>query len=259
MTSRWLATRRFGPTSSACCWTVREQAARRSCTRRPCSARAGCSAIASCIRRCTLGRYEIYWHRPLVAYLAENSQPQVLVDGPLGYLTAYDADRPKPARAMELWPRLLARPAHVAAVEAFWATPEHHEHRISRNNARKLLDAWQLRGERPLPRSFARALLNLPHEETLDNWLSRLEGMANSSAAGRELAAELRRRIEPEPASGVDAATAAKLSGGGAAHGGGEPAAVPTRPRRSPFTTPPGDLSKWPIGEPSPSWPTAST
>ncbi len=147
-----------------------------------------------------VGQYEIYWHRPLVAYLTpKTSEPQVLADAPLGYLTAYDADRPNPARAIELWPRLLARRSHVAAVEAFWATPEHHEHRISRNNARKLLDAWELRGKRPLPQSFSRALLNLPHEETLDNWLERLETTANSRAAGRELAAELRARIEPEP------------------------------------------------------------
>ena len=152
-----------------------------------------------------VGQYELYWHRPLVAYLAKNSTPQVLTDGPLGYLTAYHADRPNPARAVELWPRLLTRPAHAAAVEAFWATPEHHEHRIARNNARKLLDAWELRGEQPLPRSFARALLKLPCEETLDTWLDHLEGAANSRAAGRKLAAELRERIEPEPASGTDA------------------------------------------------------
>jgi hypothetical protein len=152
-----------------------------------------------------VGQHEIYWHRPLVAYLTKNSKPQVLGNGPLGYLTAYNAERPNPARAVELWPRLLARPAHVAAVEAFWATPEHYEHRIARNNARKLLCAWELRGGQPLPRSFARALLKLPHEETLDNWLDRLEGAANSRAAGRTLAAELLRRIEPEPTSGADA------------------------------------------------------
>ena len=60
-----------------------------------------------------VGQYEIYWHRPLVAYLSPKNRPAArsCVDGPLGYLTAYDADRPNPARAMELWPRLLARPA----------------------------------------------------------------------------------------------------------------------------------------------------
>jgi hypothetical protein len=169
-----------------------------------------------------VGQYEIYWHRPLVAYLTpKTSEPQLLADAPLGYLTAYDADRPNPAGAVELWPRLLARASHVAAVEAFWATPEHHEHRISRNNARKLLDAWELRGQRPLPPSFARALLNLPHQETLADWLNRLEGTANSPAAGRELAAELRRRIEPEPASGSGGPATIKLqrTGAGARRG----------------------------------------
>ncbi len=166
-----------------------------------------------------VGQYEIYWHRPLVAYLSpKSSEPEVLVDGPLGYLTAYDAERPNPARALELWPRLLARRPYTAAIEAFRASPEHHEHRISRNNARKLLDAWELHGRQPLSRSFARALLYLPAEssprgdaeEALDNWLDRLEQTANTPASGRELAAELRARIEPE----IEPGSAAPPRGG---------------------------------------------
>ncbi len=39
-----------------------------------------------------VGRHEIYWHRPLVAYLsARTAMPEVLADAPLGYLTAYGA------------------------------------------------------------------------------------------------------------------------------------------------------------------------
>ena len=44
---------------------------------------------------------------------------------PLGYLTAYDARRPDLERAIELWPRLLARKPYLAAIDAFRAAPEH--------------------------------------------------------------------------------------------------------------------------------------
>lgn len=140
-----------------------------------------------------LGRHEVYWQRPLVAYLSpQTGEPEVLPDAPLGYMTAYRADRPDVSNPVELWPRLLRRDAHMAAVRGFAAGPEHHEHRIARTNVRKLLDAYELLGDRPLPRSFARALLTLPKEERLDDWLGRLESAANDPAAGRELAETLR-------------------------------------------------------------------
>jgi len=150
-----------------------------------------------------VGRHEVYWHRPLVAYLsAQTSEPEVFPDAPLGYLTAYLADRPNLARPIELWPRLLARGPHVAAVRAFAAGPkhrQHHEHRIARNNARKLLDTCELLGGRPLPRSFARALLHVPRHTTLGDWLHSLEELSHDRRCARELIEELHRRIEAEP------------------------------------------------------------
>ena len=69
-----------------------------------------------------LGRHEIYWHRPMVAYLdVKTGQASLLADAPLGYLTAYDAEKPDPAEAIELWPRLLRRQPHVACRRAFHA------------------------------------------------------------------------------------------------------------------------------------------
>ncbi len=57
-----------------------------------------------------VGRYEIYWHRPLVAYRCpRTSQPEVVFDAPLGYFTAYRANRPNMDNPLELWPRLLRR------------------------------------------------------------------------------------------------------------------------------------------------------
>jgi hypothetical protein len=168
-----------------------------------------------------VGRHAIFWHRPLVACLgAASSLPEVVPHAPLGYLTAYSGDRPDPSRAVELWPRLLARRPHLAALFGFSAVGRignpssnqaelldglairptgvsgHHEHLPSIYNARKLLDASDLWGEPTLPASFARAMLKIPREETLEDWLCRVETSANHVRAGEELAAELRRRIE---------------------------------------------------------------
>ena len=40
-----------------------------------------------------VGRHELYWHRPLVAYMDSSGKPCILPDGPAGYLTAYEAER----------------------------------------------------------------------------------------------------------------------------------------------------------------------
>ncbi len=47
-----------------------------------------------------VGKYEVYWHRPLVAYRDAAGEVQVLPDAPLGYLTAYDAAMPRPDKAI---------------------------------------------------------------------------------------------------------------------------------------------------------------
>ncbi|HVT61624.1 MAG TPA: M28 family peptidase [Thermoanaerobaculia bacterium] len=151
-----------------------------------------------------VGRHELYWHRPLAAYLApadpaapaqppppgapagERGQARLLSGAPLGYLTAYRPEEPDLARPIELWPRVLARPPHLAAIEQLALAPvpagagagagkNAHRYRREVFNVRKLLDSWQLLGERPLDRGFARALLHLPKQGSLDAWLGGLQ------------------------------------------------------------------------------------
>ncbi|HUY36201.1 MAG TPA: M28 family peptidase [Pirellulales bacterium] len=137
-------------------------------------------------------RHEVYWHRPLVACLSpETGEPQLMADAPLGYLTAYHAQRPKLAQPVELWPRLLHRSPHRTAVEIFDRDHDHRYHRTS-INVRKLLDTWQLFDRRPLEAGFARQLLTLPKEETLDHWLATLPHRTANATAGHLLADALR-------------------------------------------------------------------
>jgi hypothetical protein len=146
-----------------------------------------------------VGRHEIYWHRPLVAYQSsETDEPAVLPDAPSGYLTAYGENSHDLSRPLELWPRFLRRPPHVAAIELFEHLQEPRPHQTT-GNIRKLLDTSQLLGNRPLPETFARQLLTLPKKETLDAWLDGLPARAANAERGGRLALELLRdRIQRE-------------------------------------------------------------
>ena len=99
-----------------------------------------------------VGRHAVYWQRPLVAFRAAGAEhPTVFLDGPAGYLTAYDAQKPRPDRPIELWPRQLAREPHVMAVRNFRFDHDVHYHQTS-NNIRKLLDVADLsQGRHRLP------------------------------------------------------------------------------------------------------------
>src|SRR5205823_3548782 len=81
-----------------------------------------------------VGRHELYWHRPLVAFLsAKTNRPATLPDAPLGYLTAYREDKINVDRPIELWPRLLHREAHVAAVRLFEQDHQRHPYQTTLN------------------------------------------------------------------------------------------------------------------------------
>ncbi len=150
-----------------------------------------------------VGRHEVYWHRPLVAYLsAQTGRAEVLPDAPLGYLTAYRADRPDLDQPIELWPRLLGREPYVTALEIFDHAHDFHQFRTALN-VRKLLDARYLFGGQPVPDSFARQLLACPKGETLDAWLDALPERSSDPERGRHLVEELRRGISPTPPAAV--------------------------------------------------------
>ena len=78
-----------------------------------------------------VGNHEVYWHRPLAGYhCPDTDKPKVLVDAPLGYLTAYPTQMTEPnvprsayrvqhaalEKPVELWPRLQSRPLPQACL-----------------------------------------------------------------------------------------------------------------------------------------------
>jgi hypothetical protein len=143
-----------------------------------------------------VGDYEVYWHRPLVAYLSGGSDdPVVLPDAPLGYLTAYPGPKLNPARAVELRPRLLRRDAETMAVEAF--KDRRHEHKTI-NRVFNLLRASEDFPARQLPLTFARQVMMLPRRHTLERFLETLPEPDGKGYSGPSLQRQLRGRIEPK-------------------------------------------------------------
>jgi hypothetical protein len=138
-----------------------------------------------------VGRHEVYWHRPLAAYLSpETNQGALLPSAPLGYLTAYDADGPDLSDPIELWPRLLQRDGHAEAVALFDRAHDERPHQTARN-VRKLLDARDLLA-RPLPPAFARRLISAPKHQSLDDWLDALPERSSDPDRARQLVDRLR-------------------------------------------------------------------
>jgi hypothetical protein len=141
-----------------------------------------------------VGKYEVFWHRPLVAYLsAATGQPTLLPDAPAGYLTA----SPPKGEVVELWPHFPYREPHRAAVELFAHTHDPRPH-ITTRNIRKILDTHLLLGK-PLPQSLARRLLDVPRHQTLEEWLDALPGRSGDAERGQRLVEELRQSIEAKP------------------------------------------------------------
>jgi hypothetical protein len=147
-----------------------------------------------------VGRHELYWHRPLAACLDGRNRVALIDSAPLGYLTAYPTDSPDLEHPVELWPRILERPAHLANIEVF----EHRNEKPPRRtltNVMKLLDAWVRHGRTLLEPTFARNLLTVPKRTTLQGWLRSLPALTKPQhrKRARRLVEQLQGCIAPEP------------------------------------------------------------
>jgi hypothetical protein len=149
-----------------------------------------------------VGRHEVVWHRPLVAYRDAGSGAPVVLHGLDGFLAATPAAAP----AVELWPRLERRPARLAAIHAFDHLEGHaHQHTVL--SVANLLHASDSLGGRPLPRDLARALLRVARDETLDGWLAGLAARAGDPGLGKLVEEEVRLRLSPDVADPGDPVT----------------------------------------------------
>ncbi len=145
----------------------------------------------------SIGPYEAYWHRPLVAYMSrETDSPVIMADAPSGYITAARAGEKRPERRIELWPRTRRRELELAALQLF----ERNEDAFGRHfplDILRLLRTKQLLGDRLLPRSFARCLLTLAKHKSIDDWFVAMQEHAIDREKARRLSDSLENLLEP--------------------------------------------------------------
>ena len=143
------------------------------------------------------GQYEIFWQRPVVSCLSvENDLPVSAADLLTGYLTAYRADDPDPAEAVELWPRIRQGEISSAVLHNFNPVHDHYLHQTS-GNIMAIFEAWALMGKVPLERDFARSLVRIPGNQTLEVWLSGFPGRSFDAGKAVQVSLFIGNLLEP--------------------------------------------------------------
>ena len=135
------------------------------------------------------GRHEIFWHRPLVACIdTDTGKPRVFPALIHGYITAYNTAKPDPAKPVELWPRMMERQPHTSILKHFISEHDHHKH-LTAFNLMTLLDVREFLGVPSLEKDFARHLIRIRKDASLEQWLGILHertsqpGLANRARA----------------------------------------------------------------------------
>jgi hypothetical protein len=152
-----------------------------------------------------VGKYKVFWQRPLAAYWSREDDEAKLLDARLpGYFTGYDHEQPDLAHPIELYPRLLQRPVYLSALRHLDETHDHYRHQTALNIL-TILDMSERWHEQRLPRSFARQMLRIAKEGRVRDWLVALHERATQPTAEQRLVSEIQRRVEetdrplPEP------------------------------------------------------------
>ncbi|OGV47579.1 MAG: hypothetical protein A2017_11445 [Lentisphaerae bacterium GWF2_44_16] len=145
-----------------------------------------------------VGRYEIYWQRPLTACLSqETGKIEIMPAALSGYMTAYETKSQNISNPVELWPRMRQRDIYFSALRDFESSHDHYTHQTALNiismfNVKKAL------GMDVLPRSFTRHLLRVSKNESLEKWLASLSEKSSSPEKAARIQEELNKIIAPE-------------------------------------------------------------
>ncbi len=105
-----------------------------------------------------VGKYEVYWQRPLAAYWSQEADQVKMLDVHLpGYFTAYEYERPDLANPVELYPRLLRAPCLSECITPYRHKtrsfpppdgaehPDHPGHVASSGTNRACRAAWRVK------------------------------------------------------------------------------------------------------------------
>ena len=144
-----------------------------------------------------VGEYEIYLHRPLVAYVRAQSEDVGIKSGILaGYITGYHDSDKDMSHPVELWPRILKRELYLSALHDFNTPNDHYAHQTSFNII-SLFESCLSQYGKPLSRSFAYHLLNISKYKILEQWLDELRLSGSSPEKAESMRKALDKKIEP--------------------------------------------------------------
>ena len=145
-----------------------------------------------------VGDYDVYLHRPLIAYLPSGSDnAEIKTDMLKGYLTGYHKNDREMRHPVEMWPRLLKRELYLSALNDFKNGNDHYAHQTSLNIL-SLLDAWYMQNEKPLQRSYACRLLNISKQKSIEQWLDELTAHSSMQETGIKMQKSLSEIIESQ-------------------------------------------------------------
>ncbi|MCX6287306.1 MAG: hypothetical protein NTY96_09335, partial [Bacteroidetes bacterium] len=92
--------------------------------------------------------------------------------------------KPDPAKPIELWPRMMERQPHISILKHFVSEHDRYKH-LTAFNLMTLLDVWELLEILSLEKDFARHLIRIKKDASLEDWLGILHertyqpGLAN--------------------------------------------------------------------------------
>jgi hypothetical protein len=144
------------------------------------------------------GEHEIYWHRPLVAWL-DHSDDSLVIDPALisGTMSGYHLNDRNFSSPVELWPRILNRQQYISAIHDFTTRNDHYAHQTAFNII-SLFEAWNMQVRKPLTRSYAYSLLNVSKHKTLEMWIDELSIHATDPEKARLMKEEILKILEPD-------------------------------------------------------------
>ena len=143
-----------------------------------------------------VGKYKVFWQRPLAAYWSREDDEAKLLDARLpGYFTAYDEAQPDIAHPIELYPRMLERPTYLSALRHLDERRDYYRHQTALNIL-TILDMSERWPEQRLPRSFARQMLRMAKDERLRSWLDIVRERSVQPSAEHRLVRAITRRVE---------------------------------------------------------------
>jgi len=136
------------------------------------------------------GDHAAFWFLPVIARWTEKLGFEVWPTPLSGVILAGHSS----GYEVELRPRLLARRPRIDSIELFQREPADQR---QTGNCRRLLE-WKELLQKPLPPSFARALLEAAKDEDFGEWLAKLPSRSNDAARAGSLVESIRGLLAPE-------------------------------------------------------------